>query len=135
MNELIIATKTLAVSWFCIKLYTKSCCEYINKSIWIMICQLVFKLLILPQAALIAETHFCFNNKWPVNRKLKTTNGNGFLAHVLATVEFHVPPINVPTFSPFIAFEMLPGWLKLKTTTATRKEAQSSKCCFYLVME
>ena len=43
------------------------------------------------------------------------------MSHVIATVEFHVPPIKVPTFSPIMAFEMLPGLFRLKTTTAKQK--------------
>lgn len=35
----------------------------------------------------------------------------------LSSAEFHIPPINVPTLSPIMAFEMLPGSLRLKTTT------------------
>jgi hypothetical protein len=46
---------------------------------------------------------------------------NGSNHHVLATVELHVPPINVPTLSPFIAFAMLPGLDRLKTTTVMKK--------------
>ena len=41
--------------------------------------------------------------------------------HVLVTFEFHVPPINVPTLSPFMAFEMLSGFVRLKTTTASER--------------
>lgn len=49
---------------------------------------------------------------------------------VFDTVEFHVPPINVPTLSPRMAFAMLPGWFRLKTTTASRKQAH----CNYMAM-
>lgn len=42
--------------------------------------------------------------------------------HVLAIIEFHVPPINVPTLSPFMAFEMLSGFVRLKTTTVSGSE-------------
>lgn len=51
-----------------------------------------------------------------------SANSNLTIRHVLATDEFHVPPIKVPTFSPFIAFEMLPGLFRLKTTTASMEK-------------
>jgi hypothetical protein len=52
---------------------------------------------------------------------LKSQQTNGSNHHVLMTVELHVPPINVPTLSPFIAFAMLPGLDRLKTTTVMKK--------------
>lgn len=39
---------------------------------------------------------------------------------MVARTEFQVPPINVPTLSPLIAFAMFPGSERLKTTTAKK---------------
>lgn len=41
-------------------------------------------------------------------------------------VGFHVAPINVPTLSPLMAFSMLPGLFRLKTTTVPKGKGKDS---------
>lgn len=52
--------------------------------------------------------------------------------HVLATVDFDDPPINVPTLFPVMALEMLPGLFKLNTTTVRERKERFKVSDFVL---